>query len=288
MTVLEFSDAHHFLDRAGDTLLKSEVANNLLLSAALALSKRHARARFLAVTNGNAVVAAALRTPQKRWMVAGHDEVAATHLSSAIDARLDGARSLLFPVALASSFAMLRDLKAASSLNFMSVSRLKPVAGAGGLVRSALPRDLKTLKHWSQASAQESGIDESPSEAADIIEKYLEHKQLFVWENDGGIKAMAATGGFTPRSVRISQVYTDPNERGRGYAATLVHRLSHRLLSDRPGSSCVLLADAKNLTTKHIYEKIGYATISTYAEHRRPHGSLESAQSDGFSVTTTG
>jgi predicted GNAT family acetyltransferase len=64
----------------------------------------------------------------------------------------------------------------------------------------------------------------------------------------------------------VSMVYTDPQQRGKGYAGTLVHRLSHRLLQD--GKTPVLFADATNAKTKHVYEKLGYRTLALFTELR--------------------
>jgi predicted GNAT family acetyltransferase len=157
---------------------------------------------------------------------------------------------------------------AASDQNFLTLKRLLAIEPSAGLLRAALPKDLKLLTTWSQKFAVEQSLDESPREAEESIQKYLDNRQLFVWENAGRITAMAAVGGFTPKSARVSMVYTDPRERGRGYASTLVHRLSHRILQD--GKTPVLFADASNAQTNHVYEKLGYRKLTVFTELRAP------------------
>ena len=280
--MIEFTDAHHFLERTRDFLYQNEVANNLLLSSALSLSRSHARTAFLTAIEEGRAVGAALRTPQERWIIAGSLPSAALLAEGVQRHSGRNVRSLWLPASHVSIFSETCGLASVSPLNFMTAKQLKPLKAASGLMRLALPKDLKTLVSWSQASAIETCLDESPREAAEIIPRYMDHRQLFVWENNGRVRAMAASGGFTPKSTRISQVYTDLRDRGQGYASALVHRLTHRLLS-QSNHTCVLLTDAENPTTKAIYEKLGYETLASYAELRRAAQVFA-----GASVTTTG
>jgi GNAT superfamily N-acetyltransferase len=248
-----------------------------LLSSVLTLSKGLSRAStptrapsvtFLAAVTDKDVSGVALRSPNHRWLVSAETDQAAQILAREIATReaLAAAplRSILIPTDLTDVFEQAGELRSKSRQNLMSLSKIRPIEGAPGLLRFALNKDLKLLTHWSKAFANEGGLDESPSEAEVIVRKYLDTKQLFVWENGGRPVAMAAIGGFTPHAARISMVYTEPRSRGHGYASTLVHRVSHKLLQD--GKNCVLFADATNLKTKYIYEKLGYRTIAQFAE----------------------
>ncbi len=258
MRVYEFTDAHSFLERARDFLFKDEIRHNLLLSSVLTLSKSFTKTPsllFLATDQG-----AALRAPNKRWIVSAASSTDAAALTSRI--AQDAFRSVTLP----SEHAGLLN-GVASAQNFMTLKRLMPIEPSAGLLRAASSRDLKILTAWSQQFAIEQNLDESPREAEEAIQKYLDHRQLFVWENSASqVTAMTALGGFTPKSARVSMVYTDPQHRGRGFASTLVHRLSHRLLQD--SRTPVLFADATNAQTKHVYEKLGYRTLSQVTELR--------------------
>jgi predicted GNAT family acetyltransferase len=259
MRVLEFSDAHSFLERAREFLFNDEIRHNLLLSSVLTLSKTFHRAPslvFLATEGG-----VALRAPNQRWILSTETEESASRLASRI--LQSPFRSLLVPAEHAGVFPTAQTTTALQ--NFMSLSKLSRIEPSAGLLRLASnQKDLKLLVGWSRAFATEAGLDETPKEAEDSIVKYAAGKQLYVWENGGRPVAMAAIGGFTPRTARISMVYTDPAGRGKGHASTLVHRLSHKLLQD--GRSCVLFADAANMKTKSIYERLGYRTVTRFAE----------------------
>lgn len=281
MRTLEFTNAHGFLEKTRAFLFNDEVAHNLILSGALALSKTHSKLSmptaltFLAaVDDDNNVQGAALRTPQNRWIVSQtYNESALKKLAAEIDAkekRLKSLRSLLAPLELQSHLIQsTREHFHRSHLNYMTASKLNSIAAASGLMRLALPKDLRLLTGWSRLSAVESHIDESPNEASAALQKYIDHRQLFVWEDSGCVVAMSAVGGFTPKTTRISQVYTTLKARGRGYGSTLVHRLTHRALTETGKKQCVLLADAANPTTKFIYEKLGFKTCATFTEFRR-------------------
>jgi predicted GNAT family acetyltransferase len=204
--------------------------------------------------------------------VASETDEATQNLAADISKREASAhvplRSVMLPQERASTFA--QDFRTPVALNprvtqnLMSVTKLNAVDPSEGLLRFALAKDLKLLTTWSQRFAEEAGLDESPHEAKDIIQKYFDAKQLFVWDDKGRATAMAAIGGFTPHAARISMVYTDPTLRGKGYASTLVHRVSHKIIQD--GKTSVLFADAANVQTNHIYGKLGYRTISQFTE----------------------
>jgi ribosomal protein S18 acetylase RimI-like enzyme len=268
--VFEFTDAHSFLERARTFLFSDEIRHNLLLSSVLTLSKTFTRTPslvFLATDQG-----AALRAPNKRWIISAETAGAAGLLTERISR--DPFRSVFMP----SEHRQLVN-GIATEQNFMTLKKLQPLEPSAGLLRTAQPKDFKQLTLWSQKFAVEQTLDESPSEAAESIQKYLDHRQLFVWENSASqITAMAAVGGFTPKSARVSMVYTDPKFRGNGFASTLVHRLSHRLLQD--GKTPVLFADAANAQTKHVYEKLGYRTLAQFTELRTGVPARESKSQD--------
>ena len=209
MKVFEYSDAHHFLERAREFLFRNETAHNLILSSALALSKSHSKSSsasraltfLVAVNELKTVDGVALRTPQNRWILslatANGSEILAHEIQKREDARVT-LRSLMIPSERADHFSRFRHVGPAHNLNFMTVSKLKPISGAPGMMRLAAAKDMKQLRAWSQLSAEESQFDESPEEASEIISKYFEHRQLFVWENENRLQAMAFSRNEVP------------------------------------------------------------------------------------------
>jgi predicted GNAT family acetyltransferase len=73
--------------------------------------------------------------------------------------------------------------------------------------------------------------------------------------------------GRWPRTsvVRISAVYTPPEQRGRGYASANVAALSQEALGAGAGA-CMLYTDAANPVSNRIYQRIGYRPVGTADE----------------------
>jgi len=82
-------------------------------------------------------------------------------------------------------------------------------------------------------------------------------KGYYVLEKDGKIVSQATFARNLLKGKCISGVYTPKEERGKGYAYTLVYTLSKKCL-DEGAEYCVLYTDANYPISNHIYEKIGY------------------------------
>jgi len=82
-------------------------------------------------------------------------------------------------------------------------------------------------------------------------------KGYYVLEKDGKVVSQATFARNLLKGKCISGVYTPKEERGKGYAYTLVYTLSKKCL-DEGAEYCVLYTDANYPISNHIYEKIGY------------------------------
>lgn len=287
MRLQEFSNATSFLDRTSELLYGEEITNNLLLSSALALAKngvtRMPSLSFFTVFRDDVPVASVLKSPNRRLILSTADGDSASYLGRELAKKSPNLRGVFGPVEIASSF--IETFEGESGVrhakrfeqDLMELRRLNEVEASPGVFRSARAGDLPLLLKWSRAFAEECGLDETAHETEDVVRKYLENRQLFVWDVGGRATAMAAYGGLTPKAARVSMVYTEPTVRGRGFASTLVHRLSHRLLKEAR-EACVLFVDGANPVSKHVYEKLGYVSRTRFADYRFT----------GSSVTTTG
>ena len=292
MFIQEFSDARTFLDRSRGFLNENEDVNNLLISSALALSRngvpRLPQLAFFAAfrENGGASasrlekpVATLLQAPNKRLITSTAEPDVASFLGRELAKRPTSFRGVFGPTRVATAFveSFAETSGQRPSLHFsqvlMKVEELQDVPPADGVFRLAQPRDISTLIQWSYEFARECQIDETQSETEEVTRRYVEAKQLFVWDL-GGSKpvAMAAYGGLTPSSARISMVYTNKSARGKRYASTLVHRLTHRLLTNGV-THCLLFADSKNTVSIHVYEKLGFRKVALFDDYRFTDGS---------------
>jgi hypothetical protein len=122
-----------------------------------------------------------------------------------------------------------------------------------------------TVLDWLQAFA-----DEALGEAPHVEDMELTYRRKeadpdgawLVWD-DGGPVSLAAYGNPTPSGIRIGPVYTPPEQRGRGYATSLVADLT----ADRLAAGmafCFLFTDLSNPTSNAIYARIGYEPVADW------------------------
>jgi len=77
---------------------------------------------------------------------------------------------------------------------------------------------------------------------------------------------MAAASASAAGVVRVSTVYTPPENRARGYAQSCVEALTKRILSQ--SHRCALFADLKNPTANAVYRRIGYQPVTEMLTYR--------------------
>jgi predicted GNAT family acetyltransferase len=78
---------------------------------------------------------------------------------------------------------------------------------------------------------------------------------------------LAGAARPTVNGIAIGPVYTPPQFRGKGYASSLVAKLSQHLL-DQGRTFCTLFTDLANPTSNRIYQNIGYRPVCDYTVYR--------------------
>jgi hypothetical protein len=170
MRALEFSDAHSFLERSREFLFSREVEHNLLLSSALTLSRSNApRSQSLvfiaAIDDNNVTRGAALRSPNRRWILSASDTDTANFFGAEVAKREPLVRSLFVSDnvhhALLESFTVKagKNLEAALTQNLMRLDKVAKLEPSEGLMRVAQAKDLRRLVKWSHQFANECGLD---------------------------------------------------------------------------------------------------------------------------------
>ncbi len=134
---------------------------------------------------------------------------------------------------------------------------LPPGRPALGGMRLGSGSELSQLVRWSQSFSREARVQAPPVGHEAYVQGLIAEHRLFVWEDVGELKAMAALTGQTPRGVRVSLVFTPASERGQGYASALVAGLCQKEL-DQGRKVVSLFADLENPTSNSIYRKIGF------------------------------
>ena len=235
---------------------------------------RSSKLSFFIVEKSGKVVCAALNSAERRLLLAANQVEAAKLMGQELAVRGAAVKGVLGPTDASAEFCTGFKSQGGKTLEARALQNVLRLGNqvreipkqASGLARVAKDKDLRQLLKWSRQFVEESGGDESERESEEVLRRYLEGRQLFIWE-DAKPVAMAGYGGVTPNGVRVNMVYTDPAFRGKGYAGSLVNVVSRRLLADGH-RNCFLYVEANNIAANRIYEKIGYKTVGDFIEYR--------------------
>jgi predicted GNAT family acetyltransferase len=259
--------------RAG-TFLAARIHRNILATVlADVLDGRHAEPAPLfgvATSDRGEVIAVAVRTPPWPMLATGFDAHAAELLIERwlpADAGLPGVSG---EPATARAVAGAWERRCGGTARRrveMAMHQLSAVVGpqrrARGALRLAQERDRTTLEQWEDAFAAEAHLP--IDDAAAIVASRLTQQRQFVWEHDGAVCTVAASrriGGI----VRLGPVYTPPEHRRRGYAASAVADVCHAALADG-ARECMLFTDLSNPTSNRVYAAVGFRRFADWEEH---------------------
>jgi predicted GNAT family acetyltransferase len=273
-----FADVDDFLAVAGDFLGAREAEHNLILGICSQLRDQPDafgdRPPYLAaVTSGERLVAAALRTPPFNLILSEIDDPDAID-RLVEDRRGDDLPGVLGPVEHARAFAeRWSALEGGTSRLRVSerIFRLGTVIApptVAGHLRIATPGDGDLVRTWLQGFMEDAFGEADADEVAAAAARWQEGRgrTLYLWV-DGGPVSLCGVGGRTPSGIRIGPVYTPPHARRRGYASALV-ATSSQLQLDAGRRFCFLFTDLANPTANHIYQAIGYEGVRDVDEYR--------------------
>jgi len=263
--------------RVVEHLAKHEAENNLPVGVASALAdgslNRDDAELLLAVDGGGATAAALVMTPPYRLLVPyGDDPAAREALLEDMSARGVRPPGVLGPEPtvreVAAWWADRLGLEAVPRMR-QGVYRLTAVREAdrvAGSVRPAAAADADVLLPWLEAFYAEAGVDVGTP--ADTFRGFVtsEYRRLYLLEVEGRPVSVAGLGARTPRGRRIGPVYTPPEHRRRGYAESLVARVSAMVLA-AGCEFCFLYTDLANPTSNSVYERIGYEMVVASTEY---------------------
>lgn len=284
MRVTEVPDAGAFLDRAAPVLGRDPAANNLPLGVAQHVVDHpgsYDDPAFWIVEVDGIVVGAAMRTPPYPLILADPlDDAAPGAVALGLAGRGVGLPGVTANEPWASRFAAAWAGATGDAWHVglgQGVYRLTavepPIRPAGGAPRAATEADRALLIAWLDAFADEALTamirdDRATERGIDARLGPGATGGFDLWEVDG--RPVSLTG-WTPivGGGRVGPVYTPPDERGRGYASSLVAHVSARLLDGGGaagdgggGGACFLYTDLGNPTSNAIYRRLGYEQIA--------------------------
>lgn len=271
MEFRRYDNAEVFRADVLDNLLKNEILNNLAISI-LTESKARNTSDWLmaAVVDGGEVSHAALNAKPFNLLLYEADshrrdgmELLAKEIKrlSADPPCVFAERGLArrFADAYASNHAAAPE----RSMVVMRLDELADYKKAPGYCRELTVRDLYFAPFWERSFGEECRTQVFPiPDIVGRVSSRLGKGTHFVWE-DGIPVSQAVHGRSTPCGAVINMVYTPPHYRGRGYATSVVAKLSGLLL-DGGKDFCCLFADSGNPVAQEIYRKLGYYDVYTF------------------------
>jgi RimJ/RimL family protein N-acetyltransferase len=148
-----------------------------------------------------------------------------------------------------------------------------------GAARPADDGDRDLLVAWHGAFSRETGAG-NPERAAHAVDDRLSHRGFTVWQNGGEAVALAGLTREVAGVARVTDVYTPPAHRRRGYGGAVTTAVSQAALT-AGAAAVVLFTDLGNPTSNALYQRLGY----------RPTGDrvvLDLATSEGPAPDVTG
>ncbi len=128
-----------------------------------------------------------------------------------------------------------------------------------GGARLAREGDRELLTDWHAAFAHETGAG-LPEHAGRIVADRLGHDGFMLWEDGGKPVAMAGLTREVAGVIRVSDVYTPPGDRRRGYGGAVTTAISQAAL-DAGADAVVLYTDLANPTSNALYQRLGYRPV---------------------------
>lgn len=269
-----------FLPHAAPFLLREEAMNNLLLGLGhtlVANPDAYPLPAYLAtVEQDGRVVLVALRTPPFGLALSTVDprcdrDATAAALAADVSTVFPALPGVAGPRAVVRTFLRHWEPLTGQRAALVRAERIYELAEVvapppvSGSMRRADVRDRDLLEAFVAAFQAESGGN-APDGAPAVVRRRLSTvgSAFYLWEDPEPV-CLVGCSGLTPTGIRIGPVYTPPAFRRRGYAATLVARVSQSLL-DGGRARCFLYTDLANPTSNALYQRIGYRSVGDVDE----------------------
>jgi hypothetical protein len=270
ITVRSYDDVQPFSSAVRDFLHWQPILHNLILTIIDGRLTHPEPGRYWAAFRGGRVVGVALQSPltYPATIVPMEPDVAAALVDAITDAAivLPGVNG---EAGTAASFAgqwTERNKSGAfpvQGLRLYELIELLSGPSVDGQLRNATTADRDLAVSWLKHFYVETKMP--PPNAESLIDTALATGRLWLWQT-GSIVSMAMHSQPIEKVVRISGVYTPPEQRSRGYAAACVHGLSSHLT--QAGNRCMLYTDLGNPTSNSIYRRIGYKAVAEAIHYR--------------------
>lgn len=129
-----------------------------------------------------------------------------------------------------------------------------------GYMRLATIEDLDIVTMIiKDAHYEMEGLVHSIEECKNKAINHISNASLYLWVNNDNEVVATTNTSTDEKYVKLGLVYTLPNQRRKGYAINLVHRVTKQLLDN--GLIPILYADGGYIASNECYKKIGYKQV---------------------------
>lgn len=106
--------------------------------------------------------------------------------------------------------------------------------------------------------------DRDLNHARQMILTSLTNNTSCFWWSDGKIRTIASIIDSEAKLPIIGSLYTNPEDRGKGYARCLVHEIAKQLSTGKR-AKCAIVSDAIDPVTNKMFQEIGFTVVAAYA-----------------------
>lgn len=269
-----YATPQEYLDAALGFLSVREVENGLLIGLPGGFRDQNApqpNCHFLTCSRDGVITAASVKTWAKAIVAgSGHGEEELRLLADYYRRHDNNMQGVVGESVIAEAFAKIYHSGALTRRVMITheLTRIKTLTESAGSFEQATMTDIELLTDWYVRFNDE--VHSLPRitrvETKKNLTVRIEAGNVFIWRDDsGGIVSVAAVVRKTPNSCIIGIVYTPPELRGRGYASSVVSKLTEHILSSG-FTKAGLFTEADNPISNSIYRKIGYEPIGEYMD----------------------
>ncbi|MCO1599083.1 GNAT family N-acetyltransferase [Micromonospora sp. RHAY321] len=273
-------DLATFAVTAGAWLRREPVLHNVLLtlvadrlSGDVPLSGDE---RFVRVADGGATVGAVVWTPPRGPLLGAAPPPAARALAEHFVRAAPPLVEVHGPVPAVAEFAQRYAERAGlmavpgTAQRIFQLDAVRPPTGVPGRARPATLADRDLLVEWAAAFLVETAPGGPPVDLSGQVDARLPHGDLlWLWECAGAPVSTAWLSRPVAGVVRVSGVYTPPEQRGHGFASGCVAHVSQYALT-AGATRCTLYTDRANPTSTRIYQTLGYHPLAEATQWRFP------------------
>lgn len=258
------TDIHLFLNKVKYFLSKNPSENNLALG--ILYNRQHTTVKngeyFIAASDQDHVVFTLIKT-HTHFIIAGksdHVEEVSNflHTQNISIIGLLGEKNIAQSLAEAYCKNTSKDWIIKMDQFVYRITKLKEMQYVKGELQLATEDNISIISDWIFMFCKEVLDPISIEAARERAKEGIKENAIHIWKTDK-IVAMVKSARPADKGIVVNYVYTPLENRGKGYASSMVHQLTKLLF--KKYEFCSLFADADNPTSNYIYEKIGYEKV---------------------------